>query len=238
MESTDPIPEAPGDKWTGLDSALKNGRRGLKGISSLARLLEEYGKKPNRSAMPPLSNRKILAGADAYFARTGKWPNINSGPVAEAPGEDWEWIDQSRRVGTGHLPGGSSLLQLLARKRGVRNPYDMPPLSAEQILAWADAHIQRTGKRPKYDLGPVLDAPGETWAGIDGAVRHGRRSLPVGLPPAKRKRPVALSITHKCEVQIVTEEDIGESGKSPPNDKIARRWVMPSSQVPTQLDNF
>jgi hypothetical protein len=147
--------------------------------------LDEYGKKPNRSALPPLSHKKILAWADAHFVRTGKWPNTNSGPVADAPGERWEMIDQSLRVGSRHLPGGSSLIPLLARKRGVRNPLDLPPLSVEQILSWADTHFRRTGEKPNHKLGPIADAPGETWAGVDGALRYGRRGLPAGLSLAK-----------------------------------------------------
>jgi hypothetical protein len=185
MESTDPIPESQGDTWMSVDVALKKSRRGLKGVSSLARLLEENGKKPNRSALPPLSHKKILAWSDAYFARTGRWPNVNSGPVAEAPSERWEMIDQSLRVGSRHLPGGSSLIQLLARKRGVRNPLDLPALSVEQILSWADAHCRRTGERPKYNDGPILDAPGETWAGVDSSLRYGKRNLPASLSLAK-----------------------------------------------------
>jgi hypothetical protein len=43
--------------------------------------------------------------------------------------------------------GGLSLAQLLAQRRGVRNPADPPPLTTAQILAWADAH-KRMAKCP------------------------------------------------------------------------------------------
>ena len=94
-------------------------------------------------------------------------------------------IDQSLRVGSRHLPGGSSLIQVLGRKRGVRNPTDLPSLSVDQILSWADAHFRRTGQRPKYDCGPILDVPGETWAGVDSALRYGRRNLQKELSMAR-----------------------------------------------------
>jgi hypothetical protein len=185
MKSVESIPESPGDTWRGIESALRNGRRGLHGGSSLARLLDEYGKKPNRSAQPPLSYKKILAWADADFSRTGRWPNSNSGPVVDAPNERWDLIDNALQRGLRGLAANSSLLRLLARKRGVRNPLDLPPLSSELVLSWADAHFRRTGKRPTCKLGPIADAPGETWAGVEGALRYGKRGLPGGSSLAK-----------------------------------------------------
>lgn len=45
------------------------------------------------------------------------------------------------------------------------------------ILRWADAHHRRTGKWPTVTSGPVVDCPGETWAGIHGALAGGYRGL-------------------------------------------------------------
>jgi hypothetical protein len=66
-----------------------------------------------------------------------------------------------------------------------------PALSAKQILAWADAHRERTGTWPKLSSGRVAGKPGETWQHIDAALRYGYRRLPGGsslarLPAAKR----------------------------------------------------
>jgi hypothetical protein len=55
-----------------------------------------------------------------------------------------------------------------------------PPLTLRQILAWADAHHARTGGWPSACSGPVADAPGEKWAGLDVALAEGRRGLPGG----------------------------------------------------------
>jgi hypothetical protein len=41
------------------------------------------------------------------------------------------------------LPGGSSLAQLQARRRRVRNRSDPFGLHVDEILAWADAHFAR-----------------------------------------------------------------------------------------------
>jgi hypothetical protein len=65
---------------------------------------------------------QILAWADAYRARTGRWPTARSGPVPEAPGETWSGIDRGLRVGGRGLPGGYSLARLLALLRGARPP--------------------------------------------------------------------------------------------------------------------
>jgi hypothetical protein len=53
-----------------------------------------------------------------------------------------------------------------------------PPLTVEQVLAWADAHRERTGRWPNQNSGPVADAPEETWCAIDHALRRGLRGFP------------------------------------------------------------
>jgi DNA-binding NarL/FixJ family response regulator len=56
-----------------------------------------------------------------------------------------------------------------------------PPLTIEQILAWADEHYRRTGSWPTVRSGPVYGAPpGQTWRAIQAALRHGCRGLPGG----------------------------------------------------------
>src|SRR5262249_46305900 len=59
------------------------------------------------------------------------------------------------------LPGGSSLARLLARRRRARNPAGLPPLSAEEILAWADRFHDRTGRWPRVRSGPIPGTAGE-----------------------------------------------------------------------------
>lgn len=54
---------------------------------------------------------------------------------------------------------------LLAEHRGYRNIQDLPDLTLEQILAWADQHKERTGEFPTRNSGGVESAD-ETWAGI------------------------------------------------------------------------
>jgi hypothetical protein len=55
-----------------------------------------------------------------------------------------------------------------------------PPLTVEQILAWADEPHARTGQWPRERSGPVAAAPGEKWCNIGVALAEGFRGLPGG----------------------------------------------------------
>ena len=179
------IAEAAGESWSAVNAALERGLRGLRGGSSLAGLLARHRDCPYHGSLPPLSKKKIVRWADAHFQRTGKWPNINSGPVHGAPEERWDRIDNALRQGGRGLGGDSSLLRLLAKKRGVRDPLHLPPLDDAQIIRWAEVHFQRHGAWPKLKSGSIADAPGETWGAVDFALRLGRRGLCGGRSLAK-----------------------------------------------------
>jgi hypothetical protein len=180
-----PILEAPQETWAAVDAALHQGSRGLRGGSSLARLLAQHRGRRHHLEQPRLSQKKILAWADAHFRRTGAWPKVTSGPVQDVPGERWDLIDNALRGGYRMLPGGTSLRKLLAKKRGVRNPSNLPPLTKEQVLGWVEQHLARWASWPTYRSGAVAAAPGETWAGLDSALRHGKRGLAGGSSLAK-----------------------------------------------------
>src|SRR5437763_710112 len=148
--------------------------------------------------MRALTVKEILAWADAYHDAIGQWPKSSSGRIAGTLFETWAGVDNALRLGRRNLskgsslpqllteqggrglPGRSSLPWLLAQHRQVRNPYTLPPLEVEQILAWADAHYQRTGDWPTHLAGPVPEAPGETWAAINAALYRGQRGQPGG----------------------------------------------------------
>jgi hypothetical protein len=57
---------------------------------------------------------------------------------------------------------------------------DCPPLTVEQILAWADAHQARTGHWPSSESGAIPETRSETWAKVHSALREGHRGLPGG----------------------------------------------------------
>jgi hypothetical protein len=176
-----PIPEAPGETWRGVDVALRVGIRGLPAGSSLARLLAKHRGYRNPLQLPRLTLGRILTWADAHHRRTGAWPTIKSGPILDAPGETWLGVNSALEVGRRRLKGGSSLAQLLAKRRGVRNPKELPRLTVRRILRWARAYHRRTGRWPNAASGPIPEARGETWRKVRSALFAGCRGLPLGL---------------------------------------------------------
>jgi hypothetical protein len=61
----------------------------------------------------------------------------------------------------------------------VRNVGRRPPLTARQILAWADAHHAAHGEWPtcRCPQQAIPDTGGERWFNIDQALRKGLRGL-------------------------------------------------------------
>jgi hypothetical protein len=137
-------------------------------------------KRRRQAGKPPLSVGEVLAWADAFRARCRRWPDRFCGPVPGTLGETWKGIDTALFRGLRGLPAGGSLPRLLAEHRGYRHRNYLPRLTAGRIIAWADAHRGRTGEWPTRASGPVADAPGETWNGIDLALLRGKRGLPGG----------------------------------------------------------
>jgi superfamily II DNA or RNA helicase len=179
-ENSGDVLGASGEKWVNIQTALSQGRRGLPSGSSLAQVLAQERDVRNRRNLPELTIKQILKWADEHHNKTGKWPKVNSGNVLDAPGEKWQNIHSALYDGLRGLPSGSSLAQLLMEKRNVKNHLALPDLTIEQILQWADAHHQKSGMWPIKESGVVLDAHGEKWANIVGALSRGRRGLPGG----------------------------------------------------------
>jgi len=180
-EDSGPVVDAPGETWRVVNGALEKGLRSLAGGSSLPKLLAEHRGVRNAGNLPRVEVEAILAWADASQQRTGRWPKLKSGPIPEAPGETWMRIGTALIEGLRGLSGGSSLAQLLAERRGVRNHLRLPRRTVEQVVAWAEAHRRRTGRWPTTKAGPVEGAKGETWSGVATALERGLRGLPGGL---------------------------------------------------------
>jgi hypothetical protein len=91
--------------------------------------------------------------------------------------DTWASVHAALVDGYRGLPGGSSLAQLLAEERGVRNIHMLPLLRKKQIIRWADDHHNRTGDWPTQHSGPIVETPGETWNGVNHALERGTRGL-------------------------------------------------------------
>ncbi|MBI3866708.1 MAG: hypothetical protein HY290_32910 [Planctomycetia bacterium] len=175
-----PIPASDGDTWAKVEKALRGGRRGLPGGSSLFKFLMSRGAV---GRMPPrLTVPLILEWADAFHLRNKFWPQAGSGPIASRTPETWKRVDAALYNGLRGLPGGSSLAQELRRHRGVQRSGKPTgrPLSVERILIWADAFHRRHGTWPVSRSGLVAGQDDETWERIDYSLRCGCRGLSGG----------------------------------------------------------
>ena len=206
--------------WRNIDDALRNGYRGLRGNSSLARLFARYRDYCNRKEQPPLKVEIILKWADAWHRQHGCFPKKRSVRIPRSGGEIWSRINDALIQGGRGLPGGSTLAQLLATERGARNHKALPPLSIPLILRWCDSYHRRVGKWPINKSGSVQEEPGTTWRGVDLALRYGRRGLPggsslpqlleqhrgvmnrIGQAPLTIKGIWAWAVSHHCRIGI------------------------------------
>jgi hypothetical protein len=109
------VPDAAGETWGGIDTALRHGARGLAGGSSLAKLIVD--RRLSRVATTPLTITRILRMAYDHWHIMNRWPDVTDEPIAGHPGETWSAINNALEQGTRGLPGGSSLADLL-RTRG------------------------------------------------------------------------------------------------------------------------
>jgi hypothetical protein len=202
-----PISGGNGETWRAVDQALHKQQRGLKVGLTLAQLLSERRGVRSRHYAPQLSEKDILRWAEVHHRRTGAWPNFRSGPIPEARGETWRGVDAALQQGSRGLEGDQSLARLLARKLGARNRSNLPPLRPAKIVAWAREHHRRTSSWPKSDSGEVSAAPGETWKGVDLALRWGYRGLPGGLSLAKLLAR-ELGVRNRTSLPVLTPEQI------------------------------
>ncbi len=180
-----PVLAASGETWRAVNTCLRLGNRGFPGGSSLAQLLAKHrGVRTGRDA-PRFTIKQILAWADAHRNQTGAWPTQTSGTIPASGGDTWHRVNNNLQKGGRGLAGGSSLAQLLQKRRGYRNHLNLPKLIKKRIVAWAVAHHHRTGKWPTRDSGPVWEAPGETWNAIAMALSQGHRGFPGGSSLAR-----------------------------------------------------
>ena len=57
----------------------------------------------------------------------------------------------------------------------MRNRTSLPQLTLDHILSWADEYRRGTGTWPIVLSGPIAGSDGNTWSGVDTALRRGDR---------------------------------------------------------------
>jgi hypothetical protein len=182
-QSTGKVDGVEGEHWSTLNSNLRRGSRGLRGNTTLARLLASRRGVPVYHLRPRLTHERIVKWADAHYRRTGRWPTTKSGPIYGTRDENWMKVDAALREGYRGLSKGSSLHKLLKKKRGVR--LGGSRLSIRKVLAWIDEHAERTGRWPTHQSGRVHGVRNEQWGTIDTALKRGFRGLKGGSSLAK-----------------------------------------------------
>jgi hypothetical protein len=128
----------------------------------------------NSSESFKLTTSKILAWAGAYFEKHGRWPNSRKRENPGSEGKSWRAIDNALKCGLYGLPAGSSLSQFLKEHGKVKRD----KLTTSEILAWADAYLEKRGRWPNSREGEIPDSQGMTWRAIDEALQRGRYGLP------------------------------------------------------------
>jgi hypothetical protein len=86
-------------------------------------------------------------------------------------------------------------------------PQRKPRLRVARILAWADHHLERTGKYPHAESGPVLAQPSEDWGAINQALLAGLRGLP-GKDSLARLLQRERGRRHRLNLPRLTEDGI------------------------------
>jgi hypothetical protein len=156
---------APEENWRKLNAALRLGARSLPAGRSLGRLLAEERGARNRTSLPPLTVEQILTWADAYRRRIGRWPGRTSGPVSEAPAENWAALTLALRNGYRGLPRGTTLHALL-KSREAAGPGDWEEEAVERYRAGeALKALARSLGRSVSLVRQALRRRGELWRG-------------------------------------------------------------------------
>jgi hypothetical protein len=83
------VSRAGGETWCKIDAALRQGKRGLEDGQTIGKLLAEYRGVRNVHSIKPLSVDQILAWADNYHMKHGRWPRRMSRPIDGEPGDRW-----------------------------------------------------------------------------------------------------------------------------------------------------
>ena len=159
------------ETWAGIAVALDNKARGLLRQTTLADLLWEQRKVVNKANRPPLTFELILSLADKHYAKHGEWPNQDSGSIPEIL-ESWRGINTALHRGIRGLPGGSSIIKLLAEHRGIISRIWDDSTTLPDILKWIDDFRDEHNRWPRREDGQIKGTC-TTWFSVDNKLRSG-----------------------------------------------------------------
>jgi hypothetical protein len=201
------IPGSGGESWCSVNAWLWKGGGGEWGAALRKRLFGGQ-RLTARRRFGPFTVDQILGWADFSHKANGCWPTASPAEVPGNPGLTWRYVNWCLTYGGAGLPGGSSLVRLLAAHRGRERPNYRPRLTIEGILSWADAHHTAHGCWPTSTSGAVAGVPGETWAKIDAALSGGCRGLPGGSSVVRLLRDQRGRVKYRRERAALSPRQI------------------------------
>ena len=136
--------------------------RKINGRSERARSAGLFGPTPVYLGISPCRPVRRLGKSETH-----RRAEIRSGQIPEAPGENWQMVENALCKGLRGLAGGSSLARLLAEKRGSRKgaPHPqgerlklrrMPVLLRANVLAARERTCLTEGHQRLKELGDEL----------------------------------------------------------------------------------
>ena len=172
--------EDPNETWARIDGALVRGFRGLKGGSSLPKLLRRRRGVRHCRRRPGIDVRKLLQWADAHYISHGTWPSCGSGIIPDSDGLTWAVAFKSLRHSKRGAARRRTFERLLAQRRIPKGARAPSKLTIAEILKWADDYFSRNGRWPSRQSGGIRGEQGLCWRNIDHMLRRGKRGLPGG----------------------------------------------------------
>jgi len=177
--------EIEDESWQGINSALRQGHRGLAACkgSSLSKFRYSHDLHEN------LSEEQIVSWIELFYEKEARWPiqrdktvwDREKGEWYGVEGESWGMLDQLLRNGNRglHAIKGFSLLTL-RHKHGLDDDLD-----AEEIRRWIRLFHEKEDRWPSMrdstiwekKNGEWIVVEGESWRNISAAFRLGLRGL-------------------------------------------------------------
>jgi hypothetical protein len=145
--------------------------------------LVQHRQARKKRHLSQLSEDEVLAWCERFHNEYGRWPTQSDGAIPDTT-ETWAGLNATLRAGRRGI-AATTLADFLSEHRNVRNDRNLPPLTVNLILSWADQFFSDHGFWPKAKSGPCGPGISENWRGVDNALRIGYRGLRGGSSLAK-----------------------------------------------------
>jgi hypothetical protein len=169
------IPEVPGETWAKVRKALMNGYRGLKGGSSIEKLLWTKRQVRGQHAGNQLTYKIIIEYVMTHHDLCNKYPVSSSKWIIEKNKDSWQAIDMALRHGQRNLKqlegGLSRLLEDSGLKRQRGKSYPSRKKLIEIINTYKNKHLKN--KYPTKESGKIDGVLDMTWSAINEALKKG-----------------------------------------------------------------